>query len=81
MSQWVFELLTQSFALIVYNSSMVLLNAENRMITLRQNGALARIKLSISGPRQLTLKAESMGDLIIDVNYDSPVKEQVIRFR
>lgn len=60
---------------------MVLLNGENRMITLRQHGSLATIKTSISGPSQLTLKADSMEDLVIDVSSDSPVKGQIIRFR
>lgn len=61
---------------------MILLNKDNRMITLRQNGSLIQIKSTCTGDGEVTLKAQDMQDLIINVNTIAPGKgDDVIHFR
>ena len=64
------------------NRSMILLNKENRMITLRQHGSLTQIKSTFTGKGELTLQAPDMQKLIINGKTIAPgTRDDVIHFR
>ena len=65
-----------------HDRGMILLNKENRMITQRQSGALARVRSSIIGRSQMSLRAQCMEELIIDLNKISSASDSnLIHFR
>lgn len=60
---------------------MILINAENRMITQRQEPRLCLIQVTMSGPTELTLTADGYEPLkVVPITEDKVDKER-IRFK